>query len=67
MYFLLFYVFFLYFSDKTLNDFVSEKSKQFLSPLQIDDSFLKEDVSSWAKNAVFLESKSKTRVFESRE
>ncbi|XP_017468775.1 PREDICTED: uncharacterized protein LOC108360842 [Rhagoletis zephyria] len=43
--------------DKTLDDFVSEKSKQFFSRLQIDDSFLKEDVSSWSNNAGFLEAK----------
>ncbi|KAK2713772.1 hypothetical protein QYM36_009602 [Artemia franciscana] len=43
--------------DKTLDDLVSEKSKQFLSRLQIDDSFLKEDVSSWNNNAVYLEAK----------
>ncbi|KAK2577914.1 hypothetical protein KPH14_011859 [Odynerus spinipes] len=43
--------------DKTLDHFVSEKSKQFLRRLQIDDSFLQEDVSSWDDNAAFLEAK----------
>lgn len=46
-----------FFKDKTLDDFVSEKSKKFLSRLQIDDSFLQEDVSSWHDNAAFLEAK----------
>ncbi|KAI8038051.1 hypothetical protein M5D96_009092, partial [Drosophila gunungcola] len=45
--------------DKTLYDFVSEKSKQFLSRLQIDDSFLQEDISSWDDNAAFLKAKSR--------
>lgn len=49
--------YFFFYSDKTLDDFVSEKSKQFLSLLQNNDSFLKEDVSSWNNNAAFLEAK----------
>ncbi|CAG9783921.1 unnamed protein product [Diatraea saccharalis] len=43
--------------DKTLDDFVSEKSKQFFSRLQIIDSFLGEDVSSWNNNVALLETK----------
>ncbi|GBP92934.1 hypothetical protein EVAR_66479_1 [Eumeta japonica] len=35
------------FFNMTLDDFVTQRSKQFLSRLQIDDSFLREDVSSW--------------------
>lgn len=55
--FLFFFINPFFVSDKTLDDFVSEKSKQFLSRLQIDDSFLQEDVSSWDDNAAFLEAK----------
>ncbi|CAG9792723.1 unnamed protein product [Diatraea saccharalis] len=41
--------------DKTLDDFVSEKSKQFFSRLQINDSFLGEDVvNDTAERAVKL-------------
>ncbi|KAJ8943917.1 hypothetical protein NQ318_019525 [Aromia moschata] len=47
--------------NKTLDDFVSQKSKQVLSRLQIDNSFLQEDVSSWHQNAIFLEAK--RRIF----
>ncbi|GBP35414.1 hypothetical protein EVAR_94865_1 [Eumeta japonica] len=36
---------------------VSEKSKQFLSRLHIDDSFLQVNVSSWDNDAAFLEAK----------
>lgn len=54
---MLFNLNFFFFSDKTLDDFVSEKSKHFFSRLQIDDSFLKEDVSFWNNNAAFLEAK----------
>ncbi|XP_025831548.1 uncharacterized protein LOC112904792 [Agrilus planipennis] len=43
--------------DMTLDDFVSVKSKQFLPRLQIDDSFLQEDVSTWKQNSAFLEAK----------
>lgn len=48
---------FLFFSDITLADFVSERSKQFLLRLQIDDSFLQQDVSSWGNSAAFLDAK----------
>lgn len=41
----------------TLDDFVTQRSKQFLSRLQIDDSFLQEDVSSWGDNPTFLEAR----------
>lgn len=41
----------------TLDDFVTQRSKQFLSRLQIDDSFLREDVSSWGDNPTFLEAR----------
>ena len=40
----------------TLNDFVTQRSKQFLSRLQIDDSFLRED-DSWGDNPTFLEAR----------
>ncbi|XP_074108448.1 uncharacterized protein LOC141533454 [Cotesia typhae] len=40
--------------DMTLDDFVTQRSKRFLSRLQIDDSFLREDVSSWGDNLAFL-------------
>ncbi|RVE41909.1 hypothetical protein evm_013442 [Chilo suppressalis] len=39
--------------EMTLDDFVTQRSKQFLSRLQIDESFLREDVSSWDDNPVF--------------
>ncbi|GBP74674.1 hypothetical protein EVAR_58940_1 [Eumeta japonica] len=42
------------FFNMTLDDFVTQRSKQFLSRLQIDDSFLREDVSSWGDNPTFL-------------
>lgn len=41
----------------TLDDFVTQRSKRFLSRLQIDDSFLREDVSSWGDNLAFLEAR----------
>ena len=40
----------------TLDDFVTQRSKQFLSRLQIDDSFLRED-DSWGDNPTFLEAR----------
>ncbi|XP_047034968.1 uncharacterized protein LOC124641007 [Helicoverpa zea] len=43
--------------DMTLDDFVTQRSKRFLSRLQIDDSFLREDVSSWGDNPAFLEAR----------
>ncbi|XP_074115095.1 uncharacterized protein LOC141537816, partial [Cotesia typhae] len=43
--------------DMTLDDFVTQRSKRFLSRLQIDDSFLREDVSSWGDNLAFLEAR----------
>ncbi|GBP47494.1 hypothetical protein EVAR_86415_1 [Eumeta japonica] len=43
--------------NRTLDDFVTQRSKQFLSRLQIDDSFLREDVSSWGDNPSFLEAR----------
>ncbi|GBP23979.1 hypothetical protein EVAR_17619_1 [Eumeta japonica] len=45
------------FMNGTLDDFVTQRSKQFLSRLQIDDSFLREDVSSWGDNPTFLEAR----------
>ncbi|GBP41266.1 hypothetical protein EVAR_32992_1 [Eumeta japonica] len=41
----------------TLDDFVTQRSKQFLSRLQIDGSFLREDISSWGDNPTFLEAR----------
>ncbi|KAL4721075.1 hypothetical protein ACJJTC_018577 [Scirpophaga incertulas] len=43
--------------DMTLDDFVTQRSKRFLSRLQIDDSFLWEDVSSHFGNPAFLETR----------
>ncbi|KAL4710125.1 hypothetical protein ACJJTC_016527 [Scirpophaga incertulas] len=43
--------------DMTLDDFVNQRSKRFLSRLQIDDSFLWEDVSSHFGNPAFLETR----------
>ena len=39
-----------------MDDFVTQRSKQFLSRLQIDDSFLQE-CDSWGDNPTFLEAK----------
>lgn len=52
-----YYYYYCFVSDKTLDDFVSENSQQFLSRLKIDDSFLQEDIASWDGNAVYLEAK----------
>lgn len=38
---------------------MSEKSKHFLSRLKIDGSFLNTSVSSWGKNAAYMEAKRK--------
>nr|XP_021191777.2 uncharacterized protein LOC110377279 [Helicoverpa armigera]XP_049697325.1 uncharacterized protein LOC110377279 [Helicoverpa armigera] len=43
--------------DMTLDDFLTQRSKRFLSRLQIDDSFLREDVSSWGDSPAFLEAR----------
>ncbi|CAH0560540.1 unnamed protein product [Brassicogethes aeneus] len=43
---------------RSLEDFVSNKSKNLFSRLKIDDSFLKESVSSWKENKVYLKAKS---------
>ena len=45
--------------EKSLSDFVSQKSKDLFSRLKIDSSFLQENVSSWEENAAFVEAKKK--------
>jgi hypothetical protein len=43
----------------SVDDFVSTKSKNLFSRLNIDDSFLLESVSLWKENAAYLNAKSK--------
>lgn len=43
--------------DKTLDDFVSAKSKNLFSRLKINETFLQESPSSWDNNVFYLEAK----------
>jgi hypothetical protein len=45
-------------SGKSLDDFVSTKSKNLFSRLNIDDSCLQESDSLWKENAAYLNTKS---------
>ena len=44
---------------KNMDGFVSVKSKNLFSRLNIDRSFLQESISSWEQNATFVEAKKK--------
>ena len=44
--------------DKSLEDFVSKRSKNLFARFKINISFLQEDVSSWSENDLYLKAKS---------
>lgn len=51
--------FFILLSEKNIEDFVSEKSKFLFRRLQIDDSFLNKNPSSWSDDESFQKAKRK--------
>lgn len=47
------------FTEKSLSDFVSVKSRNLFSRLKIDENFLKKPISTWEEDVAYLQAKRK--------